>query len=86
MTVQMTVRIPDDLAAFVDAQVTAGTAPSRAVAVAEALRHERRRQEQQREIAILIATEPDPESMAIAEWASKNVPPIDDDFDLSADW
>jgi Arc/MetJ-type ribon-helix-helix transcriptional regulator len=42
MKTQITVRIDDDLVAFADAQVKAGSAESRADLVARALRRERR--------------------------------------------
>ncbi len=44
MSTQITVRIPDELVAFADAQVTAGDARSRAAVVAQALMRERRHQ------------------------------------------
>lgn len=44
MSIQITVRLPDDLVAFVDALVAEGAVSSRAEAVARALARERRRQ------------------------------------------
>lgn len=55
----MTVRIPDELAAFVDQQVSTGAADSRATAVATALRNEVRRLQAERDAAIYATTEPD---------------------------
>ena len=44
MTIQIAVRLPDDLVAYVDEQVTSGSATSRAAVVARALERDRRRQ------------------------------------------
>ena len=55
MTVQITVRLPDELVAFVDAEVTRGAATSRAEAVAKALTRERRRRRALEDVAILQA-------------------------------
>jgi Arc/MetJ-type ribon-helix-helix transcriptional regulator len=43
MTTQIAVRLPDELVAFLDGEVAAGEAPSRAAVVARALERERRR-------------------------------------------
>jgi Arc/MetJ-type ribon-helix-helix transcriptional regulator len=55
MTVQITVRLPDELVAFVDAEVARGAATSRAEAVAKALVRERRRRRALEDVAILQA-------------------------------
>ncbi len=57
MTVQMTVRIPDELAAFVDGEVARGTVSSRAEAVTRALVRERRRQIALADVEILRGTD-----------------------------
>lgn len=44
MTIQIAVRLPDEMVAFLDRSVAAGTAPSRAALVATALEREMRRQ------------------------------------------
>ncbi len=41
---QIAVRLPDELASFVDSEVAAGRAPSRAAVVTRALERERRQQ------------------------------------------
>ena len=56
MTTQIAVRLPDDLVAFVDEQVRAGTEPSRAAFVARALDRERRRQVAERDARIYAAS------------------------------
>lgn len=43
MSKQIAVRLPDEIASFVDAEVAAGRAPSRAAVVTRALERERRR-------------------------------------------
>jgi len=44
MTIQIAVRLADDIVNFVDRQVASDEAPSRAAVVTRALEHERRRQ------------------------------------------
>lgn len=55
MSVQLTVRIPDELAGFVDQDVAEGRAVSRADAIAKALAREQRRRTAERDVALLIA-------------------------------
>jgi Arc/MetJ-type ribon-helix-helix transcriptional regulator len=55
MTVQIAVRLPDDIVAFVDEQVSSGAAPSRAAVVTRALERERRREAADRDAAIYAA-------------------------------
>lgn len=55
MTVQITVRLPDDLVDFVDSEVASGVATSRADAVARALVRERRHRTALADVAILRA-------------------------------
>ncbi len=81
MTVQITVRIPDEQAAFVDRLVQEGKAPSRASAIAEALRHEQRRLEQEHDAAIYasLAGQPDPDDLdGLAAWAARQPLDLDD--------
>ncbi|MGL5930563.1 MAG: ribbon-helix-helix domain-containing protein [Dermatophilaceae bacterium] len=52
MTVQITVRLPDELVAFVDAEVGEGRVRSRADAVARALHREQRRRRAEADAAI----------------------------------
>lgn len=53
MNSQITVRIPEELVAFIDAEVARGKASSRADAVTRALLRERRRQAALADVAIL---------------------------------
>ncbi len=57
MTIQITVRLPDDEVQFLDDQVAAGRATSRAAAVSAAVRRERRRLVAIRDLEILTAAE-----------------------------
>ena len=80
MTIQVTVRLPDELVAFMDDQVAGEKARSRADVVTRALRRELRRQTVMRDAEIYASTEPDPDMNALAQWASKHPVPIDDDL------
>ena len=66
----MTVRLPDDLATFVDAQVAAGTVGSRAEAIANALRHEQRRLAARHDAAIYAAAGSDTDMDTLATWTA----------------
>jgi Arc/MetJ-type ribon-helix-helix transcriptional regulator len=67
---QITVRIPDDLAAFIDGRVGAGVADSRASVVVSALRRERRRLEADRDAGIYAVERDDPDLDALAAYAA----------------
>lgn len=73
MTIQITVRIPDDDVAFLDQQVAAGAVSSRAAGVSAALRRARRQAMYNEEIKILIAAngDPYPDLGAFAEQVSQ---------------
>ncbi|MGH2718113.1 MAG: ribbon-helix-helix domain-containing protein [Actinomycetota bacterium] len=78
-TVRITVRLPENLVAFVDGQV-AGGGHSRATVVAQALERERRRKGAERDAMIYASTEPNPELVALAEWvATHPAPGLDGD-------
>ncbi len=53
MSVQIAIRLPDDMVAFLDQSVAAGNAPSRAALVARAVEREMRRQVAEQDAAIL---------------------------------
>ncbi|HMS62681.1 MAG TPA: hypothetical protein PKD63_10405 [Solirubrobacteraceae bacterium] len=74
MTVQIAVRLPDDLVAFVDERVGAGLEPSRAAVVTRALERERRRAIATRDAEILAASGPDPDLDGLAEFAARHAP------------
>ena len=68
----MTIRVDDELAAFVDESVQAGLG-SRAEVINRALRHEVRRRAAQRDAEIYASTvDPDLESDAYTEWLAGN--------------
>jgi Arc/MetJ-type ribon-helix-helix transcriptional regulator len=77
MTTQITVRLPDDLVAFVDQLIAEGAAVSRADAVTRALARERRRQRALADVAILRARG-DQELDAIAEHVAAHPVELDD--------
>jgi Arc/MetJ-type ribon-helix-helix transcriptional regulator len=70
MSIQIAVRLDDDLVAFVDEVVASGREGSRAAVVAHALERERRRVVAARDAEILAATGPDPELAGLAEYAA----------------
>ena len=81
MSVQMTIRVDDELAAFVDQAVQAGGG-SRAEVINRALRHEVRRRAAQRDAQIYASTsDADLESDAYAAWAAGNVSQVWSDLD-----
>ncbi|AYY11794.1 antitoxin [Actinobacteria bacterium YIM 96077] len=55
MTVQIAVRLPDDLVEFLDHEIETGAASSRAAIVTRALARERRRRAAERDAAIYAA-------------------------------
>ncbi len=71
MSTQITVRLPDDLVAFVDDLVSRDVAPSRAAVVSRALERERRRKIAERDAAILSASPTDPDLDSLAEHAAR---------------
>lgn len=75
MTTQIAVRLPDDLVAFVDGQVSSGSASSRAAVVARALERERRRAAAERDAAIYAAETENQDLDDLAHWAGSQ--PID---------
>ncbi len=66
MTIQIAVRLPDDLVLALDELVAQGDAPSRTSVVEQALRRELRRHLYDREIALLNAGGDDLD--ALADW------------------
>lgn len=80
MSTQVTVRLPDDLVAFMDREVAADTVRSRAELVTTALERERRRLAGLRDAEIYARTEPDPEMTAIVEFYAAHPPVLDDEY------
>lgn len=77
MSIQIAVRLPDELVEFVDHLVEQGRAPSRAAVVAEALRREQRLAIAQRDIHILRKYGGYPDLDQLAETAAENFPTVD---------
>jgi predicted transcriptional regulator len=72
MSVQMTIRVDDELATFVDAAAKAGEG-SRADVINHAIRREIRRRAAERDARIYASTaDPELESDAYAAWARRN--------------
>jgi Arc/MetJ-type ribon-helix-helix transcriptional regulator len=70
MTIQIAVRLPDDLVKFIDDLVNDGNASSRAAVVSKALERERRRQIAERDAEILAKAGKDSELDSLAEFAA----------------
>ncbi|BBX74369.1 antitoxin [Mycobacterium shinjukuense] len=77
MSLQIAVRLPEDVVAFIDREVSEDRAPSRAAVVLRALERERRRQIAARDAAILAVTEPDRDLDKLAEHVAKLAVDID---------
>jgi Arc/MetJ-type ribon-helix-helix transcriptional regulator len=76
MTVQIAVRLPDDIVAFVDEQVSSGAAPSRAAVVTRALERDRRREAAEHDARIYAANQPS-DLDELAAWAAPQPMDID---------
>ncbi len=70
MSTQITVRLPDDLVAFVDDLVSHGDAASRATVVSRALERERRRKVAEQDAAILASAGTDTDLDSLAQFAA----------------
>lgn len=80
MTIQITVRLPDDEVKFIDDQVKARKATGRAAVVSKALRREQRRQAAIRDLDILAAAanDSDPDDLhGLAAWAQPQALDLD---------
>ena len=77
MSVQIAVRLPDDIVAFLDRLVAEKKAASRADAVARALERERRREMAARDAAILAESGEDPDLAGLIRYMTGH--PVDPD-------
>jgi Arc/MetJ-type ribon-helix-helix transcriptional regulator len=77
MSKQIAVRLPDDIVEFVDEQVSAGAAKSRAAVVSRALERERRRAIAARDAAILSGGGGDPDMDGLAGYAARLDPDLE---------
>ncbi|HZM67806.1 MAG TPA: ribbon-helix-helix domain-containing protein [Nakamurella sp.] len=69
MSTQITVRLPDEQVNYLDAEVAAGHATSRAAAITKALRREQRIKADERDLRIIQAADRDPDQEALQTWA-----------------
>ena len=76
MTIQIAVRLPDQMVDFIDDLVRKGDAPSRAAVVSQALAHEQRRRIAQRDADILAREKADSDMDGLAAFAAST--PLDD--------
>lgn len=80
MTTQITVRLPDENVAWLDAQVAAGRFPSRTLGLAKLLSRAQRRQEDEADMLKILA-HPDPDADTRLDWMrTRQYPSIDDDL------
>jgi Arc/MetJ-type ribon-helix-helix transcriptional regulator len=80
MTIQIAVRLPDDLVAYIDSHVAAGDAISRADMVKRALEHERRHEAEKRDADIYAQHgDQDPELDAFVAWTAAHPINVDED-------
>ena len=71
MSKQIAVRLPDELASFLDAEVVAGHAPSRAAVVTRALERERRRRLALADVDILKRSDAPDDLDGLIEYAAR---------------
>lgn len=70
MTKQITVRLPDDIADFIDRMVGEGRVASRAAIVSKALERERRRERAAHDARILAEAPCDDDLHALSQYAA----------------
>ncbi len=81
MSVQMTIRVDDDLSAFIDQEVKAGEG-SRADVINRAIKREVRRRAAERDAQIYaFSADSDLESDAYGEWAARNTSQVWSELD-----
>jgi Arc/MetJ-type ribon-helix-helix transcriptional regulator len=79
MSIQIAVRLPDDVVKFVDELVSSGQAGSRAEVVSRALAREQRQRAAEHDAAILLAHAGEPHDLdGLVEWASAHPLNLDD--------
>lgn len=76
MTTQIAVRLPDDIVQYIDGEIAAGTATSRAAVVLRALQRDRRRQDAEHD-ARIYAADPAAEFDDLATWSARQPMDID---------
>ncbi len=73
MSIQIAVRLPDEIVAFLDKAVADGLATSRAALVSAALEREMRRQAAERDAAILRDTGAEDELDVLVDWTARHI-------------
>lgn len=73
MTVQIAVRLPDDMVKFLDGVVASGRAPSRAAVVASAVEREMRRVLAERDAEILQGEGADDDLDSLVAWTGAHL-------------
>ena len=76
-TTQIAIRLHDSLVEFIDEQVAAGVADSRADVVRKALMRYERQLAAERDAWIYATTPDDPDMVAMVKWQSDHMPPLD---------
>jgi len=76
MSVQIGVRLTDDLAIWLDEEVAEGRAPSRAAAVASAVSEARRRAMARADALVYAKAAGDSDLDELAEWAVRHRPAV----------
>ena len=71
MSIQIAVRLPDEMVSQLDDLVTTGEAPSRASVIERALAREFRRLIAAKDAAILAEAGPDPDMDRLADYAAR---------------
>ncbi len=71
-TTQITVRIPDEQLAWLDAEVARGRYPSRAAGITRFLRKAQRAQQDEEDVAKYLAIPETEDERSLREWASEN--------------
>ncbi len=77
MSIQIAVRLPDEMVTELDGLIAAGLAPSRASVVEAALRRELRQYLYAREAQILAADSDDADLAALHAWVADRRPSLD---------
>lgn len=73
MSIQIAVRLPDDIVAFLDRTVAEGKAPSRAAVVTSALEREMRRLLAEQDATVLREEGPDDDLDPLVQWSARHL-------------
>ncbi|SNS94685.1 hypothetical protein SAMN06309944_1479 [Micrococcales bacterium KH10] len=73
MSIQIAIRLPDEMVRFLDETVASGNAPSRAAIVSSAIEHEMRRRLAQRDAELLRQRGAADDLDALVDWTAPNL-------------